>query len=82
MVENSGNRKNSAEIMQKVPFQIRKSMTKFHFKVRKPYFKLRKALFKRSLERNVKNKNILEFDEEKGSGIIFEKKNICFKKII
>ena len=55
--------------MQKVPFQnkdrIRRSSTKFHIKVRKPYFKLRKALFKIGLERNGINKNIQEFYEEK-----------------
>ena len=39
--------------------------TKFHFKVRKPHFRLRNALFKRVLERNGKHKNILEFDIEK-----------------
>ena len=49
----------------KYHFRIRKSSTKFHFKVRKPHFKLRKALFKRGLERNGKNKNVLEFDVEK-----------------
>ena len=31
-------------------FRIRKSNTKFHFKVRKPYNKLRKTPFKRGLE--------------------------------
>ena len=63
-----GNCENSAKIM-------RKSCTKFHFKVRKPHFKLRKALFKRVLERNVKNiRNILEFDVEKYSEIIFRRK--------
>ena len=51
-------------------FRIRNSSTKFHFKVRKPPFKLWKALFKRGLERNSKNKNILEFDVEKDGGII------------
>ena len=43
-----GNQGNNAE--------IRKSSTKFHFKVRKPNFKLRKALFKRGVERNSKYK--------------------------
>ena len=62
-----GNRGNSAKIM-------RKSCTKFHFKVRKPHFKLRKALFKRVLERNVKNKNVLEFDAENDGGIILRRK--------
>ena len=50
--------------MRKVPFQ-RKSSAKFHLKVRKPYFKLRKALFKRGLEKNGKIRNVLEFDVEK-----------------
>ena len=49
----------------KFDFGIRKSSTKFHFKVRKHHTKLRKALFKRGLERNGKNKNVLEFDVEK-----------------
>ena len=55
----------------KFHFRITKSSTKFHFKVRKPYFKLWKALFKWGLEIYVKNKNVLEFDVEKDSGIIF-----------
>ena len=46
----------------------------FFSKVRKPHFKLRKALLKRGLERNCKNKNILEFDVEDGG--IFEQKKI------
>ena len=50
---------------------IRKSSTKFHIKVRKHHFKLRKALFKMDLERNCKYKNVLEFDVEKDGGIIF-----------
>ena len=53
-----------------------KSSTKFHVKIRKPYFNLRKELFIRSLERNGKNKNDLEFDVEKDGGIIFDKKKI------
>ena len=53
------NRGNSKEIMRKV--LIWKSSTKIHFKVRTPYFKLRKALFNRGLERNSKIKNVLEF---------------------
>ena len=61
-VQDRGNR---AEIMQKVLFHKRKSRTKFHFRVRKPQFKLRKALFKRDLE------NVLEFDVEKDGEIIF-----------
>ena len=36
-----------------------------------PHFKLRKALFKRGLERNSKNKNVLEIDGEKLDGIFF-----------
>ena len=43
----------------------------FHFKVRKPHFKLRKALYKGGLERNVKNKNTLEFAVEKDVIIFF-----------
>ena len=61
----------------KIHLIIRKSSTKFHIKVRKPHFKLRKVLFKRGL----KSKNVLEFDVEKDGGIIFEKKN-SLKKII
>ena len=45
--------------------------TKFHIKIRKPHFKLRKALFKRGLERNGKNKKFLEFDVEKEGKIFF-----------
>ena len=70
------NRENSgviSEVTQKLcgkfHFKIRKSRTKLHIKlhikVRKPHFKLRKALFKIVLERNCKNKNVLEFDLEK-----------------
>ena len=62
-------------------FRIRKNSTKFLFKVRKPYFKLRKALFKRGLEKNGKNKNVLEFDVEKDGGIIFLTKK-CLRKLI
>ena len=40
-------------------------------KVRKPHFKLRKAIFKRRLERNFKIKNALEFDVEKDGWVIF-----------
>ena len=50
---------------------------KFNIQVRKPNFNLRKALFKRGLERNCK-KNALEFDLEKDGGIIFERKKILF----
>ena len=60
--------------MRKVPFRIRISSNIFHFKVRKPHFKLREALFKRSLERNG-NKNVLEFDLE------IKQKYYPFKKI-
>ena len=48
--------------------------TKSHMKIRNPHFKLRKALFIRGLERNGKNKNFLEFDEEKDGVIILCKK--------
>ena len=37
----------------------------------KPHFKLRKALFKRGLERNNKSKIVSESDVEKYGGIIF-----------
>ena len=65
-----GNNAEIAEIARKIcgnyQFKrIRNSSTLFHLKVRKPNFKLRKALFKRGLERNRKNKNVLEFDVEK-----------------
>ena len=50
---------------QKYAVIARKFSTKFHFKVRKPCFKLRKAFFKGGLERNGKIKNVLEFDVEK-----------------
>ena len=43
--------------------------TKFHIKIRKPHLKLRKALFKRGLERNGENINVLEFDVEKDGEI-------------
>ena len=64
--------------MRKVPFQKRKSSNKFHFKVRRPHFKLQKALFKRGLERTCKNKNVLEFDVENMEGLFFSTK--FFKK--
>ena len=51
---------------RKTHFRIRK-----YIKVRKPHFKLPKALFKRVLERNCKNRNVLEFDVKKDGGIIF-----------
>ena len=41
--------------MRKIPSQNKDIYTKFHFKVRKPHFKLRKALIKRGLKRNGKN---------------------------
>ena len=71
LFQDHGNRENSAEIAQitrklcqKFNIRIRKSRTQFHIKVRKPHFKLQKALFKRGLERNCKSKNVLEFDVE------------------
>ena len=51
-----------------MPFKNKE--TKFHIKVRKPDFKLWKALFKKGSERNFKNKNVLEFEVEKDGGII------------
>ena len=70
------------KLCEKFNFRIRKSSTKFHIKVKKPHFKLRKALFKKGLERNFKIKNVLEFDLEKEDNrIIFEKEK-KFKKII
>ena len=44
--------------MQNVPFQKRKSNTTVN-------------TFQRGLERNGKNRNVLEFDVEKDGGIIF-----------
>ena len=58
--QDRGNRGNNTEIMWKVL-----SSSKFHFKVRKPHFKLWKSLFKRGLGRNSKIKNVLEFDIKK-----------------
>ena len=46
------------KLYEKLHFIIRKSSTKFHIKVRKLHFKLRKALLKRGLERNCKSKNL------------------------
>ena len=43
---------------------------------------MRKALFKRGLERNGKNKNVLEIDVETDGGIIFWKINLSLIKII
>ena len=40
---------------------------------------MRKALFKKGLERNCKSKNVLEIDEEKDGVIIFWQKTL-FKK--
>ena len=62
------------KLFGKYHFRISKSSTKFHIKVRKPHFKLRKALFTKGLERNCKNKNTLEFDIEKDDLIFFKKK--------
>ena len=50
-----GNSGNNAKII------ISESSTNFNFKVKKHHFKLRKALFKRGLERNSKNKNVLDY---------------------
>ena len=61
----------SRKLCGKYQCRIRISSTKFHFKVSKPHFKLRKALFKRGLDRNGRNKNLLEFDVEKYGRIIF-----------
>ena len=75
--QDRGNLGNNTEIARKLcgkfHFRTRKSITKFYIKVRKPHFKLRKALFKRGC----KNKIILEFDIEKDGGIIFLTKKIC-----
>jgi hypothetical protein len=60
---NRGKGEDSAEIAEitrklceKFHFRIRKSSTKFHIKLKKHHFKLRKARFKRGLERNCKRK--------------------------
>ena len=63
-------------------FRIWISSTKFHFKVWKPHFILRKALFKKGLERNGKNKNFLEFDVETGGGFFFEENYFWLNKNI
>ena len=63
------NVKIARKLCGKFHFRISKSSTKFHFKGRKPHFKLRKAIFKRGLERNHK-KSVLEFDVERDGGII------------
>ena len=61
-------------------FRIRKSSTKFHIQIRKPHFKLRKALFKSGLERTRRSKNVLEFEvKKKLVGLCFEER-ILFKK--
>ena len=74
--QDRGNRENNMKIARKLcekfHFRIRKSSTKFHIKVTKPHFKLRKAIFKRGLERN--QKNVLEFDIEKDGRITFSRK--------
>ena len=63
---NSGNNAEIAwKLCENFQLKIRESSIKFHFKVRKPRFKPRKALFKRGLERNGKNKNVLEFQGKK-----------------
>ena len=49
--------------MRKVPFQSKE-----------PHLKLRNALLIRGIERNCKNKNVLEFDVEKDGGIVFFRK--------
>ena len=67
-LQNCGNNvKIAQKLCGKFHFRIRKCSTKFHIKLKvtKPHFKLRKALFKRGLERNCENKNVLEFDVEK-----------------
>ena len=51
------------KLFGKFLFRISKLGSKFHSK-------LRKAQFKTGLDRNCKNKNILEFDVEKDGGII------------
>ena len=47
---------------------MQKERGKYYFKIRKLQFKLRKVLFKRGLD---KIKNVLEFDAETNSGIIW-----------
>jgi hypothetical protein len=44
------NAEKEQKLGRKYHFKKRISSTKFYFKVRKPHFKLRKALFKRGLE--------------------------------
>ena len=84
--KNYGNRLNYTEIERKLcgEFTSRKSKfsTKFNIKVRKPHFKLRKALFKRDLERNYKSKNVLEIDIEKMKGLLKKQNKKDLKKII
>ena len=67
---NRGNRRNNAEIAEITRKLCGKSISE---KVRKPHFKLRKALFKRVLE----SKNVLEFDVEKM--VVFFFKDYYFK---
>ena len=50
-----------AEIAESAISEYRNHSTKLDIKIRKPQFKLRKTLFKRCLERNGKNKNVLKF---------------------
>ena len=56
---------------EKDHFRKRKSSTKFHIKIRKTHFKIRKWNFKKVLLKNNKSKNILEIDVEKDGGIFF-----------
>ena len=76
--QDRGNHAEIAEIewklCRKYHFRLRKYSTKFHIKVWKSHFKLRKALFTRVLERKFKTKNVLEFDVVKKDGrIIFSR---------
>ena len=61
-------------------FRMRKSRTNFHIKVRKPHFKLQKALFKKGLEK-IKTKNVLELDDEKYVELSFEETKIFKKRL-
>ena len=75
------------KLFRKFHFSIRKDSTKFHIEVRKPHFKLRKALFEKGLDRNCKYKKcVLEFDVEKDGRIIsanlFKKKRLSFIALI
>ena len=72
---NRGKRGNNEFINRKINekdhFRIRKSSTKFHIKIRKTHFKIRKWNFKKVLFKNDKSKKVLEIDVEKGGGIFF-----------